>query len=99
MFGVLENIWHGIESIPYWIVGGIVEVINLLILAIASIVAAALWLLPSMPTKPEIPEDGVVAVMNWLFPVEAFVVEALALVVLLILYFVVRWLLQMAQMA
>lgn len=97
MFGVLESIYHGIISIPYWIAGALIEVLNAIILTIAAVVAAALSLLPAMPTRPAVPEDGVVGMINFLLPLEGWLAIAIASLAALVTFFVIRWLLSIAR--
>lgn len=90
MLGFLEDIAHGIASIPFWIIDGLVQVVNMFVAAIGLAISGVMFVLPNMPTRPTIPDDGVVGFMNWLFPVEAFIANALIGIGLLILFFAAR---------
>lgn len=90
MFGFLEEIQHGIESIPVWILNGVIEVVNLLIAAVALLIEGILAILPSMPTRPTLPEDGVVGFINWLIPGEAFIANAVIGMGLVVFFMLAR---------
>jgi flagellar biosynthesis protein FlhB len=97
VFSILTDIWHGIESIPFWFLGALVEFINALIMVIAGAVIAVLSILPSMPSRPELPDDGVLAMMNWLLPIEGWIGVTVVCLTALITFFVIRWLLSIAR--
>jgi len=99
MIELLTSIWHGIESIPYWIIDGIIQVVNMFIAAFALLASGIFALLPSMPTRPTLPEDGVVGFINWIFPAEAFIANAVIGIGLLVFFMAVRLALQWAKAA
>jgi hypothetical protein len=68
MLGFLEDIWHGILDLPFLIIGGLVEMINALIVAIAALAEFLLALLPSFPDPPSEPASGIVGWLLWMVP-------------------------------
>jgi hypothetical protein len=68
MLGFLEDIWHGILDLPFLIIGGLVELINALIIAIAALAEFLLSLLPAFPDPPSEPASGIVGWLLWMVP-------------------------------
>jgi hypothetical protein len=67
MLGFLEEILHGILSIPYLIIALLVELLNAIIVAIAALAELLLSLLPGFPEAPSAP-GGVVGGLLWFLP-------------------------------
>jgi len=95
MLSFLEDIAHGIASIPFWIADGAVQVINMFVAAFGLLIKGIFLILPAMPARPKLPSDGVVGFLNWLFPAEAFIANALVGIGLLTVFFLsqvaLRW--------
>lgn len=67
MLTFLEEILHGILSIPYLVIGLLVELLNAIIVAIAALAELVLSLLPGFPEAPTAP-GGVVGGLLWFLP-------------------------------
>jgi len=73
MFDFMEPIYHALLSVPYLFVSLLVTSINGWISALGAIINALVFLLPSFPAVPDI-EGELLGVVNWFFPVGAFLV-------------------------
>lgn len=73
MLTFLEEILHGILSLPYVLDGLLVELINALILAIVALANALLSLLPGFPEPPGAPAGGIVGGILYFFPIVSIV--------------------------
>ncbi len=70
MLSVLSDILHGILDIPYLVANLFIEAFNGWILILASLVSAALSVLPGFPEVPTL--DGeVLGGVAWFLPVES----------------------------
>ncbi len=68
MLSILGDIWHGILDIPYLVVGLLVDAINGWILILASLLSAALAILPGFPEVPTLNGD-VLSGVAWFLPI------------------------------
>jgi hypothetical protein len=94
----LKTIAEVILSIGDWIVYSIATIWNLFMAGLSAIVAAALLILPSMPTTAKI-EPELLEEINWFFP---FGTIATALIAGLIMYgfwLVVRYVFRLVRAA
>ncbi len=92
----LEEIFHAIESIPYWIATALVDAVNLLIAGLAGIGKAALAVLPGFPTVPSMP-SAVLRAFVWFFPLEGIMAGFAALVASYVTYLGIRVVLNWAK--
>lgn len=67
MLTFLEQIFHGILSLPYLIINVLIQSINGLIVLIATVVNLVIGLLPGLPTRPEVPYE-IASAVSWFFP-------------------------------
>ena len=67
MLSWLQDIWNAVKDVPFLILGGIVEIINAFIVAIAALAKFVIGLLPSFPPTPDAPE-GVIGWLLWIVP-------------------------------
>ncbi len=74
---ILRAIWCAILTLPQFILDGLVAVVNLAIVALGYAAEQAVGALPTMPEAPGPPSSGIVAALNWFFPL-AVIVSALA---------------------
>lgn len=70
MIDLLGDIWHGILSLPYVLIGLLITSINGWILILAGIFAAAMALLPGFPSVPTLDGD-VISGVAWFLPIGA----------------------------
>jgi len=89
MISVLENIWHGIASLPFLIIAVLVESMNGWIAALGAIVHIAVLGLPSFPAVPDL-EIEAIGVVNWFFPVGAFLVVFSGLLLLWVAFLAIK---------
>lgn len=98
MIGFLKAIWHGILSVPYLILDGLVALLNGFLAAIAAL-AGFLWgLLPDFPDAPAAPDSGVLQWINWVLPLGPLFTGFAVFVSLWGVFFIVRWGLRWVKM-
>jgi hypothetical protein len=70
MFGLLDQILCWVKQIGAMVLNALIDVVNLLVVAVAALIGAVLTLLPNMPAQPPSPSGGVLGALNWVVPLD-----------------------------
>jgi hypothetical protein len=91
---LISFIVSGFTGLATLIESAVIAVCNLVLAAVGAVVTGLFALLPALPSVPSIPDSPpVLAWLNWLVPVDAFLGILLTVVLMYVAYLAWRWLL------
>jgi hypothetical protein len=98
MIKLLETLLGIILAIGGWIIYSVVTVWNLIMAGLSAVVAAALLILPTMPTPAKI-EPELLEEINWFFPFGTIATALIAGAIMYGLWLIVRYVFRLVRAA
>lgn len=90
ILGWLQTIVCILRNIALAVLAGGAALVNLVIKGLGAFIALVLLLLPGLPAPPQPPDSDLLAAVNWVFPVGAFLAAGAAFIAMYAAFIVIR---------